>query len=320
MLELLKLILDGEFHSGEALGRQLGISRAAVWKQLQRLESEEYQLSIHKVRGRGYRLAEPLALLDPSRIDSSELGLQVVKVYHELDSTNAEALREVAVNAKPPILILAEKQSSGRGRRGRQWVSPFGQNIYYSLMLHLDQGASLLEGLSLTVGLAVLRTLREAGVDKVGLKWPNDLLVGDKKIAGILLEIIGDPADICHVVIGVGINVNMRADADQIDRPWTSTKLVTGRTLERNAFVGRLNFYISRYLSRVREKGFASLREEWEREHLWQGRSVRLSSGAGSIKGIVVGIDDHGALRLLVDGEERRCSGGELSLRLHNDS
>jgi BirA family biotin operon repressor/biotin-[acetyl-CoA-carboxylase] ligase len=319
MLELLRLIQDGTFHSGEALGRQLGISRAAVWKQIQQLELQHH-VAIHRVRGRGYRLAEPLVLLDHEKIDDNALHLESVIVREVLDSTNAESLRLVANGLSAPFIVLAEQQLAGRGRRGREWVSPCAENIYYSLVLRLDQGARMLEGLSLVVGLATLRMLREAGIDAAGLKWPNDILVGNQKIAGILLELMGDPADICHVVIGIGINVNMAAGSNAIDRPWTSLLLSTGCRHDRNHLVSRLNGFLAYYLSQQSEFGFAVLLDEWEREHLWQGRQVVLSAGAEPVYGQVLGIHADGALRLLVDGREHRISGGELSLRLHDDT
>ncbi|MBF0676217.1 MULTISPECIES: bifunctional biotin--[acetyl-CoA-carboxylase] ligase/biotin operon repressor BirA [unclassified Pseudomonas] len=319
MLELLRLIQDGSFHSGETLGKQLGISRAAVWKQIEQLELQHH-VAIHRVRGRGYRLAEPLLLLDCERIDGSALQLESVIVKDVLDSTNAESLRLVASGLAAPFIVLAEQQLAGRGRRGREWVSPCAENIYYSLVLRLDQGARMLEGLSLVVGLAALRVLREAGVERAGLKWPNDILVGNQKIAGILLELIGDPTDICHVVIGIGINVNMRAESNAIDRPWTSVLLSTGSRQDRNHLVSRLNCFLADYLSKQNGLGFAALLDEWEREHLWQGRQVVLSAGGEPVHGQVLGIHADGALRLLVKGCEQRYSGGELSLRLHDDS
>ncbi|MQT71545.1 biotin--[acetyl-CoA-carboxylase] ligase, partial [Pseudomonas sp. FSL R10-0071] len=191
MLTLLKLLKDGRFHSGQALGAALGISRSAVWKQLQRLEAD-LNLSIHKVRGRGYQLAAPLELLERDQLADSPYP---VFIHESLDSTNAEALREISGGVQAPFVILAEQQSAGRGRRGRKWISPFAENIYYSLVLRIDGGMRQLEGLSLIVGLAVLSSLREFGSRDAGLKWPNDVLVGNKKIAGILLELVGDPAD-----------------------------------------------------------------------------------------------------------------------------
>ena len=318
MLTLLELLKDGRFHSGQALGAALGISRSAVWKQLQHLEAE-LGLSIHKVRGRGYQLARPLQLLNAAEIGAQESCDWPVHIFDSIDSTNAEALRSIERGMHAPFLILAERQTAGRGRRGRKWVSPFADNLYYSLVLRIDGGMRQVEGLSLAVGLAVLRALRDMGVLEAGLKWPNDLLVGDKKIAGILLELVGDPADVCHVVLGVGINVNMQS-ADEVDQQWTSMSLETGRNFNRNELVARLGGSLRQYLSLHQASGFSALQAEWERYHLWQGRSVSLVAGANRIDGVVLGVDRQGALRLKVDGVERIFSGGELSLRLRDDS
>ncbi|OOV93886.1 bifunctional biotin--[acetyl-CoA-carboxylase] ligase/biotin operon repressor BirA [Pseudomonas sp. MF4836] len=319
MLMLLELLKDGRFHSGQALGDALGISRSAVWKQLQQMEAE-LGLSIHKVRGRGYQLAAPITPLS-----SAEIGRQAavcpwsVLVYDSIDSTNAKALLLIERGQPSPFLVLAERQTAGRGRRGRKWVSPFAENLYYSLVLRIEGGMRQLEGLSLVVGLAVMQALRELGVSSAGLKWPNDVLVGQKKIAGILLELVGDPADVCHVVLGVGINANMRS-ADEVDQEWTSVRLETGKTVDRNELAARLSLVLKSYLDRHQLSGFSAIQEEWEQNHLWQGRPVSLIAGVNRIDGVVVGIDRQGALRLMVDGAERVYSGGELSLRLRDDS
>ncbi|MFP3497230.1 bifunctional biotin--[acetyl-CoA-carboxylase] ligase/biotin operon repressor BirA [Pseudomonas sp. SIMBA_059] len=319
MLTLLELLKDGRFHSGEALGAALGVSRSAVWKQLQHLEAE-LNLPIHKVRGRGYQLASPLAFLNAEEIAANS-GSTVWPVYisDSVDSTNAEALRLVDAGSAAPFLVLAEQQTAGRGRRGRKWVSPYAQNLYYSLVLRIEGGLRQLEGLSLVVGLAVMQALREAGVQRAALKWPNDVLVEDKKIAGILLELVGDPADICHVVLGIGINVNMQKAAD-VDQQWTSVQLEAGSSVDRNHLVARLGLQLQGYLDRHKSLGFSALQEEWEQNHLWQGRAVSLIAGVNQIDGVVLGIDRQGALRLSVDGVEKTYSGGELSLRLRDDS
>jgi len=319
MLTLLKLLKDGRFHSGQALGSALGVSRSAVWKQLQQLEAE-LGLSIHKVRGRGYQLAAPLTLLDPAEIRrmAPSCGWPV-QVFDSIDSTNAEALRAIERLQVAPFVVLAERQMAGRGRRGRKWVSPFAENIYYSLVLRIEGGMRQLEGLSLIVGLAVMQVLRELGVPGVGLKWPNDVLVGQKKIAGILLELVGDPADVCHVVLGVGINVNMQM-TDEVDQQWTSMRLQVGKVFDRNLLVAELGVMLQKYLERHRVGGFSAIQAEWEQNHLWQGCAVSLIAGVNQIDGEVLGIDSQGALRLKVDGVEKVFSGGELSLRLRNDS
>lgn len=315
MLTLLKLLKDGRFHSGQALGAALGISRSAVWKQLQRLEAD-LNLSIHKVRGRGYQLAAPLELLERDQLAESPYP---VFIHESLDSTNAEALREISGGAQAPFVILAEQQSAGRGRRGRKWISPFAENIYYSLVLRIDGGMRQLEGLSLIVGLAVLSSLREFGSCDAGLKWPNDVLVGNKKIAGILLELVGDPADVCHVVIGIGINVNMIVASD-VDQSWTSVRLEAGQAINRNELIVALGRNLQGYLIRHEAEGFAAIQAEWESNHLWQGREVTLIAGTHTVDGVVTGVDQQGALRLNVAGQEKVFSGGELSLRLRHDS
>ncbi|WLH06519.1 bifunctional biotin--[acetyl-CoA-carboxylase] ligase/biotin operon repressor BirA [Pseudomonas lurida] len=319
MLTLLKLLKDGRFHSGEALGAALGVSRSAVWKQLQHLEAE-LNLPIHKVRGKGYQLASPLVFLSAEDIALHAPSLAwPVHISDSIDSTNAEALRLVDAGCAAPFLVLAEQQTAGRGRRGRKWVSPFAQNVYYSLVLRIEAGLRQLEGLSLVVGLAVMQALRESGVRGAGLKWPNDVLVGQKKIAGILLELVGDPADICHVVLGIGINVNMQR-ADEVDQQWTSVQLETGFPVDRNALVAQLGLQLQDYLDQHRKGGFVALQEEWEQNHAWQGRPVSLIAGVNQVDGVVLGVDRQGALRLDVDGVEKIYSGGELSLRLRDDS
>ncbi|RON62058.1 bifunctional biotin--[acetyl-CoA-carboxylase] ligase/biotin operon repressor BirA [Pseudomonas fluorescens] len=317
MLTLLNLLKDGQFHSGQDLGAALGVSRSAVWKQLQNLEAE-LGLSIHKVRGRGYQLAAPLMLLDPHKIGGGKADWPVT-VFDSIDSTNAEALRAIGQGQSAPFLVLAERQISGRGRRGRKWVSPFAENLYYSLVLRIDGGMRQLEGLSLVVGLAVMKTLRKMGVLGAGLKWPNDVLVGNRKIAGILLELVGDPADVCHVVLGIGINVNMQIAAE-VDQQWTSIRLESGRSCDRNDLAAQLNEQLHAYIQRHHAGGFSDLQVEWEENHLWQGRSVSLIAGVNQIDGVVLGIDNQGALRLKVNGVEKVFSGGELSLRLRDDS
>ncbi|WP_377706794.1 bifunctional biotin--[acetyl-CoA-carboxylase] ligase/biotin operon repressor BirA [Pseudomonas protegens] len=320
MSTLLELLKDGRFHSGQALGQALGVSRSAIWKQLQLLEAE-LGLAIHKVRGRGYQLATPITLLSSAEIGRSSIssGSWDIRILDSIDSTNAQALRSIEAGSVAPFLVLAERQTVGRGRRGRKWVSPFAENIYYSLVLRMDGGLRQLEGLSLVVGLAVMHTLREYGIPGAGLKWPNDVLVGQKKVAGILLELVGDPADVCHVVLGIGINVNMQS-AEEIDQEWTSVRLESGKVIDRNQLVARLNEVLVSYLERHRLNGFSAIQGEWEQGHLWQGRAVSLVAGVNKIDGVVLGIDRQGALRLSVEGEEKTYSGGELSLRLRDGS
>lgn len=319
MNALLKLLQDGRFHSGEELGTVLGVSRAAVWKRLQRFE-EDFGIVLHRVRGKGYQLSVPLSLLDEGRLlPLREQGWQLF-VRDVIDSTNSEALRLLERGVLPPYVVMAEQQTAGRGRRGRHWVSPYGQNLFFSLMLRVTGGARQLEGLSLTVGLAVHRTLMEAGLAGVLVKWPNDILVDNRKIAGILLELNGDPADNCQVQIGIGINLNMPADGGAIGQSWTSLYRETGCIVDRNVLACSLGRQLQRYLSRHRDRGFAGLRQEWEKVHAWQGCRVNLISGTGVISGRAAGVSEQGALILDIEGRRELFNGGELSLRLQDDS
>src|SRR5690606_177923 len=193
------------------------------------------------------------------------------------------------VNA--PFVVLAEAQTNGRGRRGRAWLSPPALNLYYTLALTISGGPQRLSGLSLVVGLAVMHGLRQMGVAGAGVKWPNDIYVGGKKIAGILLELTGDPADVCHVVIGIGINVNMPADAVEIEQAWTSMRAENGALLDRSELVRVLSRSLHLYLERHAEAGFGGLRAEWEDNNIWRNQHCCLSSGSQQVKGVVLGVD-----------------------------
>lgn len=310
---LIKLLADGKFHSGEELGLALQISRSAIWKRLRKLETFTH-LDIQKVKGKGYRLTTPLSLLDSKQL---KLTFQhwPIKVLNNVDSTNTECFRLLANNLTAPFAVTAEQQSNGKGRRGRQWISPFGQNLYFSLLIGLKNGSTQLQGLSLSVGLAVLNTLKKAGLATVGLKWPNDLLVNNKKIAGILLEINGDPADICHVVIGIGINVNMLLNG-QIDQAWTSLQQELNNLVDRTTLLLDLNNSLYQYLKIHFQKGFIALKEEWQNNNLWQDKMVTLLQGNQPIYGKMLGVDDTGALKLLINNEIQHFNAGEVSLRL----
>ena len=309
---LIELLSDGALHSGEELGRLLGITRAAVWKRLQAI-MDDTGLVIESVRGRGYRLNAPLELL---RNESWNDLPWPIKLLDKIDSTNAEAMRLLA-SQSGPLLIVAEQQSAGRGRRGRQWQSPYGCNLYFSLLWPIND-ARRLEGLSLLVGLAVHRALAHLNFS-AALKWPNDLLIDGRKLGGILLELTGDPSDHCQVVIGIGINVNMPEEGAEIDQPWTSLAQQAGRVVSRAQLLRALCVQLVELLNWP-QPGFAPWRGTWEAAHAWQGRSVSLSTGREQIRGQVLGVSESGALRLNVDGVEQQFSGGEISLRLSNDS
>lgn len=318
MLELLRILSDGKFHSGVDIGRKLGLTRAAIWKRMQNLQARMGQ-RVESVPGKGYRLAQPMDLFDSNRMQEFVGAGCNLQLLESIDSTNEYAKRLVR-EGSAVRLVVAEEQTGGRGRRGRAWQSPYGCNLYLSLIWPITEGMRQLEGLSLAVGLAVLRTIEAAGVSNAGLKWPNDVLVGKQKIAGILLELMGDLADRSYVVIGVGININMADQVDVIDQPWTSVSQQLGGVVCRHEIFERLYMNLQNVLTAQLDSGFQALRAEWEARHLWQGRNVCLSSATSTISGEVVGINERGELGLETADGLQYFAGGELSLRLSDDS
>lgn len=311
---LLSLLSDGDFHSGEALGRKLGVSRTAIWKQIKALQS--LGIELHSVTGKGYRLQTPMTLLSREIIlsmlptDAGRLH-NCFDVHLTIGSTNTVAM-ERAQQGAPVYLVLAEHQSQGRGRRGRNWVSPFGRNLYLSMVWSFQNGVAALEGLSLLVALIVVRALNRLGVQGLALKWPNDVLLDGSKLAGILLEVQGDMTGPCRVVIGIGLNVEMpRAAASQIDQAFSDLQ-ATGVPLDRNHIAATLVDELFRGLDSFNTLGFAPCREEWEALDLYKGREVEVHSGSSSIRGIVKGVDDRGALLLNTESGLRVINGGEV--------
>lgn len=321
---LLKMMSDGQFHSGEELGKALGVSRAAVWKALGRLEDGGYP--IQRVRGRGYRIPAGAGLLDLGAIQaglSAPIADAIVwQLLDSVDSTNAELMRQLAVSNDRRIRIcLAEQQTSGKGRRGRDWVSPFAQNIYLSMAVPFSDGAQKLEGLSLLVGLVLVETLEACGFEGCGLKWPNDVLLDNRKLAGILVEIAGDLTSDCVAVIGVGVNVLMKHPESLIEQAWTSLLLARqGGELDRNRLVTEFVRRLVAAIEVFRATGFGSYVAAWEQRDAWRGLPVQVQAGNSSWNGLAMGVDNRGALRLETAQGELLLHGGEVSLRLTNDT
>ncbi len=328
--QILHILKDGRFHSGESLGEALGCSRTAVWKQLQKLE--KLGLGIESIKGTGYRVPGGIELLDPNSIrsqidDSAAQHISGLEIFKSVDSTNKYAREKAEIESCSGMVVMAEQQSAGRGRRGKQWVSPFAANIYLSIVWDFEQGAQALEGLSLAVGVAVKRALNRHGINDVQLKWPNDIYVQGKKLGGILLEMIGDPAGQCSVIVGVGVNMAMPENqAVGIDQAWTDVatqiklqqsdaKVVSQP--EKNHLASSLISEIIFLLCDFQSKGFSSYRDEWQADDAFFGKQAVISTPKQSIVGIVRGVEPNGALRLeLENGKIETFIGGELSLRL----
>lgn len=310
-LHILKTLSDGEFHSGEALGHDLGISRAAIAKHIKGLS--EWGVDIYRIQGRGYQLAHPMQLLDETRLtDSSEPKLELIPV---IDSTNQYLLERVNESEKGRVCV-AEYQASGRGRRGRQWVSPFGSNLYLSMYWRLDAGMAAAMGLSLVIGIAAVEALEEMGIPGVKLKWPNDLYYQDKKLAGILVEMSGQAGGAANLVIGMGLNIGMPDKQPDIDQPWTTLNQVCADLrLDRTQLALTLIEHWKTILADYEMMGLAGFVDRWNRLDNFIGRPVKLLMGAREVKGIVQGIDQQGGVVLETDNGLETYIGGEISLR-----
>ena len=263
--KLLPLLANGEFRSGQDLADAMGVSRTAVWKQVNRLAAD-LGLAIESVRGKGYRIPGGIDLLDADQVKAAldaraRALLTRLEILDTVDSTNAEVMRQAEQGYVPGLVCTAEQQTAGRGRRGRQWVSPYASNLYLSLLWEFSQGAAALEGLSLAVGVAVARALRACAVPYVQLKWPNDVLYGGAKLGGILLEMTGDAAGSCQVVIGVGLNVAMpAAAAGAIDQAWTDIKTITANQHPgRNRLLAALLNELLPLVADFEQQGFSPL-------------------------------------------------------------
>ena len=323
--DLIRCLSDGEFHSGAGIGLVLGVSRAAVWKQVQKVNA--LGLSVESVKGRGYRIVGGLDLLDKLLIDTAinqvaRSCVYRIDILHSVESTNSYIMEHGTDNGGN--ICLAEQQTAGRGRRGRTWASPYGKNLYLSCSWVFESGAAVLEGLSLAVGVALVRALETCNLGGVGLKWPNDLLWRGRKVAGVLLEVSGDATGHCQLVVGIGLNVSMSLrDADQITQPWVDLKeiaLANDVPLPtRNNIAAEVLNQLLPLLRDYAEEGFSAWRDDWMSLDAYRGREVRLTSGIKDEIGVARGVDSGGALLLERAGKIKKFSGGELSLRLLED-
>ncbi|TEW52783.1 bifunctional biotin--[acetyl-CoA-carboxylase] ligase/biotin operon repressor BirA [Psychromonas algicola] len=314
--KLLKLLADGEFHSGEKIGELLGVSRTSVNNYIKALQ--EIGLDIYKVTGKGYCSATPLTLLDKNIIKQVS-GFEHIHVEQILSSTNQYLLEKVP-DLNNGQTCIAEYQAAGRGRRGREWVSPFASHLYFSMYWRLDAGIDRASGLSLLVGIAVVNALEKLGIQGVGLKWPNDLYYQGKKLAGILIELQAQASDACHSVIGIGINVRMPAEQGKlIDQPWIDLNTINTKPVDRNQLSGLLIKELQSLLASYEEKGLAPFLARWFELDCFINQQVNLIVADNVQKGICRGINEQGALLLEIDNEVKPYIGGEISLRLANN-
>ena len=314
------MLADGELHSGAAMGAKLGISRAAIFKGVQSLS--ETGLAITAIAGRGYRLETPLTPLDGRRIarylDDAKITPRQIEILEAVDSTNRHLLAQALTAAEPSgNVCIAEAQPQGRGRRGRGWITTPYQNLMLSMAWRFAGGPAMVSGLSLAAGVAVLQALERFGVRDAGLKWPNDVLWQERKLAGLLVDVSGEASGPCTVVLGIGINCRIAsAEAKRIDQPWVDLYTITGEVPDRNRLAALMVDALQKMFRGFAARGLAAFRTEWDRYHLYHGRPVRVWHGETPFDGTVEGIDDHGALRVRdAHGRSNIFHSAEVSLR-----
>lgn len=316
---LLNLLSDGKTHSGAQLARDLGISRNAVWKRIRSMC--EKGLGVRAVAGAGYRLDAPLELLSESAIieglpDGSPARNADLVILDAVDSTNDFLLRTGDAEHQGDRICLAEHQTGGRGRQGRTWHSPFGRNIYLSMSRAIDLGPDALSGIGLAAATAILAALEHRGLHGAGLKWPNDILYGDRKLAGLLIDLRGEHYGRSQLVIGVGINIAMDEDADRhIDQRWTDMRSALGYLPERNPLAASLIHELVLMLDTFTRDGLKPFLERWAAYDLTRDKPVRVESPWRTLSGIARGIDDHGALLVETGDGIQHVLSGDVRLR-----
>ena len=313
---ILNLLADGQFHSGEVLAQRFKVTRATIWNAIQHAES--LGVEVFSVRGRGYKLPQAIELLDENRVLAA-IGAQRawfnVQILDEVASTNTYLMQHK--DSAHATCVAAHVQTHGKGRRGRTWVSQLGASLTFSLLWRFQCGAAALSGLSLAVGVALIRALNSLSVNNVQLKWPNDVLVEGKKLAGILIELQGDLEGPSAAVIGVGVNLNLPKNVlDSIDQPAIDLANASIKHVNQSELLGVILKHLADVLSSFETHGFIGLRDEWLSYHAYENKPVRMLLPNGTdVHGIVKGVADDGILLVQTALGLQRFSAGEISLR-----
>ncbi|MEQ1485463.1 bifunctional biotin--[acetyl-CoA-carboxylase] ligase/biotin operon repressor BirA [Methyloglobulus sp.] len=316
---ILALLADGQFHSGTELADALNISRSAIWKQLNGLSELGIQHSA--VSGKGYRLERPLELLDKSKIlanldAQARSSINSIEIFDQIPSTNSYLVERALDNTPSGAVCFAEQQTAGKGRRGRHWVSPFGSNIYMSILWRFQASPLAISGLSLAIGVAVIRALKCQYTNIFHLKWPNDIYYQGKKLGGILVEVSGESDGPCAAVIGLGLNIYLpESEAAEITQQWTDLTQITGQQqFNRNTLASTLLNELLRVITEFENVGITAYLDEWREYDCLKDKPATLFIGQHSYDGIVKGIDDNGLLLLTrPDGGTQAFGSGEVS-------
>jgi BirA family biotin operon repressor/biotin-[acetyl-CoA-carboxylase] ligase len=319
LFPILRRLSDGAFHSGQDLAQEFRLTRASIFNVLR--QAEAFGVPLHAVRGRGYRLPAPVEWLDDS-IVASRLGRLShafdVCIVDSVDSTNTALMAAALAGAADGRVLCAEHQYAGKGRRGRHWHAVLGGSLTFSVLWKFDRGLQSMAGLSLAVGLAVARAINRHSPHPARLKWPNDVLVGYRKLGGILVEVQGDMHGAAFAVVGIGLNVGLNdMQRDTIDQAVIDLAEI-GVTSGRNELLADCLQELHAVLTTFRQYGFAALRADWMALDAYAGKDVALLlADTQGVHGVAAGVDETGAF-LLRDRNEsvHAYSGGEISLRL----
>jgi BirA family biotin operon repressor/biotin-[acetyl-CoA-carboxylase] ligase len=303
--------------SGEELARRLGCTRAAVWKHVAALRRQGYTIAAR--RAAGYALAGAPDRLGPAELAPHLTGRwRRIEWRAEVDSTQRLARDLARAGAPEGTAVVAERQTAGRGRLGRQWHSPAGVNLYCSVILRPRLAPAAVPRLALVAGVAVAVAVEETAGRRPAIKWPNDVLLDGRKVAGVLTEMDAEVERVAHVIAGIGVNLNAPRTAFPPDlrAKATSLRLATGRPVDRAAFTGRLLAALEARYDRFVSEGFASVRAEWESYSCLTGAEVCVAAPEGEQRGRALGLDADGALRLrTAAGAEVRIVAGEVTVR-----
>jgi BirA family biotin operon repressor/biotin-[acetyl-CoA-carboxylase] ligase len=302
--------------SGEAISDKLGLSRAAVWKHVRSLRGQGYR--IQAVAARGYRLLgipDRLGVLEVKPLlNTHDMG-QALHCHEEVTSTRDLAKELAEEGAAHGEVVIADRQTAGRGRRGRTWASPPGKNLYLSAVLRPDLPPQRAPELTLVASLAVCDACRQAGVD-AGIKWPNDVLAGDRKLAGILTELAAEPEQVHWAVVGIGVNLNAGPEDLPPDLRAVATSLAIerGQPVPRALFAAALLTLLEQWLDRHAEEGFEPIREAWRERSATLGREVRVEADGAEGDGVAEDLDETGALLVRAAGRRIRVAAGDVRL------
>jgi len=316
---IIHLLADGAYHSGEEIGQHLGITRSGVWKALKQFE--QYGIDIESTHGKGYRVPDGLELLVADNITvlltpPAKQQLSQLEILTELASTNSYLLAKAREGLHSGHVVTVEWQTAGRGRRGRPWVSPFGSNIYTSILWQFPGGARELSGLSIAVGVAIVRALEAYGIHQLQLKWPNDILWHNKKLAGVLVETFIDDLGVCHSIIGIGLNINLpKSAAGSIDQPWIDIKGIINHRPGRNRLLGLLLNELLLALPEFERTGLSAFLPEWQALDMLYGQEVTVEIMGKQETGIAQGIDNQGGLILKTNDQHKTLNAGEVTVR-----